>query len=55
LDSVVLDQFHLGVRPPELFHLFDIVMLLQFSLDALLQVAMNSLVIGIPVSQQAVS
>ena len=65
LSAIALNQFNLAIIPAELFHLLDGVtplrrgyggqVSLQISLCALLQFAVNSLVIGIRVRQQSLS
>ena len=55
LVAIASHQFDFAVLPARLFHLFDRGMRLQIGFRALLQLAMDSLVVGIPVCQQTLS
>jgi hypothetical protein len=52
---IAFGQFDFAILTAELFHLLDSRVRLQLSLGALLQFAVNSLVIGIPVADQTLS
>jgi hypothetical protein len=51
MGAIAFDQLNFAVCPAGLFHLLDAVLRLQISFRALFQLAVDSLVVGIPVCQ----
>src|SRR5258707_14382820 len=50
--AVASDKFVFGILPTKLFHLLNRVFPLQLGFGSLFQVAVNSLVVGVPVCHQ---